>query len=71
MIVLSKIRGLICYPVNTKNALPSQSLEHMLCYTFANCKSYLSFLGNRCPGGSYTYVDNWLKELGKKSLTYP
>ena len=39
MIVLSKIGGLICYTVNTKKALPSQSLEHMLCYIFTSCKS--------------------------------
>ena len=31
----------------------------------------MSFLGNRCPGGSYTYINNWLKEQGKEPLKYP
>ena len=41
-----------------------------MCYSFTNSKSYLAFLGGRSPGGSYTYISNWLKEQSQEPLTY-
>ncbi len=71
IIILSKVVELLYYSMNSKKVLPNHFLENLLCYTFTNCKSQLSFLGNRCPGGSYTYVNNWLREQGINELLFP
>ena len=71
VIVFSRIVEVIYYTVNTKMVLPNHFLENLLHSSFTNCKSYISFLENRSPGGSYTYINNWLKEQGKEPLTYP
>ena len=68
IIVFSKMVELIYYTVNTKMVLPNHFSENMLGSTFTNCKYYLSFLENRCPGGPHTYANNWLKEQSKEHL---
>ena len=40
-------------------------------FCFHKLQILFNFLGNSCPGGSYTYVNNWLKEQGKEPITYP
>ena len=71
IIVLSKIVELLYYTVNTWKGPSNHLLENLLCSISTNRKSYLSFIGNSCPWGSYTYLNNWLKEQGKEPLTYP
>lgn len=45
--------------------------ENLLCYNYTNCKSYLSFLGKRSPGGAYSFICNWLREQSKEPLKFP
>jgi len=44
VIIISKVVELIYYTLNSKKVLPNHFLENLLCYTFTNCKSYLTFL---------------------------
>ena len=71
LVILAKIVELIYYCCNSRKVLPNHSLENLLCYSFTNSKSYLSFLGSRSPGGSYSYVTKWLKDQSKDPIKYP
>ena len=71
LVLLCKIIELIYYCNNSKKVLPCHFLESLLCYSFSNSKSYMTFMGNRSPGGSYTYLSKWLKDQSKKPLKYP
>ena len=42
-----------------------------MCYSFTNSKLYANFLGNRAPGGSYSYLVSWLKEQASEPLKFP
>ena len=67
LIILSKIVELIYYCKNSRKVLSNHFLENLLCYSFTNSKSYLSFLGNRSPGGSYSLCKKVVK--GSKQRT--
>lgn len=69
--LFSKIIELIYSCKNSKIVLPNHFLENLMCYTYTNCKTYLNFMGSRSPGGAYTYLSNWLKELSKDPLEFP
>ena len=56
LVLLCKIIELIYNCNNSKKVLPCHFLENLLCYSFTNSKSYMTFMGNRSPGGSYTYL---------------
>lgn len=71
LIIISKIIELIYCCTNGRKVLPNHFLENLLCYSFTNCKSYLSFLGNRSSGGSYSYITQWLKDQSKTPIAYP
>ena len=62
---------LIYYCRYSKLVLPNHLIESLLCYSFTNSKSYANFLGNRAPGGSYTYLISWLKQLANNPLKFP
>jgi len=71
LVILAKIVELIYYCCNSRKVLPNHFLENLLCYSFTNSKSHLSFLGSRSPGGSYSYVTSWLKDQSKDLIKYP
>ena len=68
---ISKIIELICVCMNKKLVLPNHFTECLLCYVLTNSKLFLNFIGKRSPGGSYTYICNWLKEKSTEPLTFP
>lgn len=69
--LISKIVELIYACKHSKLVLPSHFIENLLCYSYTNCKTYLNFLGERSPGGAYTFICNWLKEQSKEPIPYP
>ena len=69
--LIAKAVELLYYSMNSKLVLPSHFFENLLCYSLTNCKSYINFLGNRSPGGAYTFLCNWLKEQSKDPLKFP
>lgn len=71
LIILTKIIELIYYCRNSKLVLPNHLIESLLSYYFTNSKGYANFLGNRAPGGSYTYLMKWLKEQASEPLHFP
>ena len=69
--IISKIVELIYYCRNSKLVLPNHFIESLLNYSFTNSKTYASFLGNRSPGGSYTYIMSWLNEQANNPIKFP
>ena len=49
LILLCKIIELIYYCNNSKKVLSCYFLENLLCYSFTNSKSCMTFMGNRSP----------------------
>lgn len=71
IIIICKVIELIYACKNSKLVLPNHFIENLLCYSYTNCKSFVNFLGNRSPGGAYTFLTNWLKEQSKAPLEFP
>lgn len=71
MTIVSKIIELIYYCHNSKLLLPNHFLENLLSYSFTNCKTFTNFMGNRSPGGSYSYIASWLNEQANNPISFP
>ena len=69
--IVTKVIELIYYCRASKLVLPNHSLDNILCYSFTNCKSCLNFQGSRSPGGAYTFITSWLKELAQDPNIFP
>ena len=71
VILICKIVELIYACKKSRMILPNHFIENLLCYSCTNCKTFISFLSERGPCGSYTFLSNWLKEHGKEPLEFP
>ena len=69
--IVAKVIELIYYRQASKLVLQNHFLENILCYSFTNCKSYLNLQGSRFPGGAYTFIIPWLKELAQDPTVFP
>ena len=69
--IVSKIIELIYYCRNSKLVLPNHFLENLLSYSLTNCKTYSNYLGNRSPGGSYSYLISWLNSQASDPTPFP
>ena len=71
IILIAKIIELIYACRHSKLVLPNHFIENLLCYSYTNCKSFLNFLGDRSPGGAYSFLCNWLQKQSKEPLEFP
>ena len=69
--IICKIVELIYYCRNSKLVLMQHFTENLMSYIFTNCKSYCSFIGSRSPGGSYSYIQNWLNQQSHTAIPFP
>ena len=69
--LVAKIVELIYYCRNSKLVLPNHFMESLLSYSFTNSKAYSNFLGNRSPGGSYSYLVAWLEQQASDPIKFP
>ena len=57
--------------LNKKSIFPNHFVEQLLSYSLTNSKTFLNSMADRSPGGSYTYINNWLKNQTKDPLVFP